>query len=421
MSNHGSTYDVCLVTTGHLSTNPRLVKEMHALRDTGYTVMVIACRFLDWADAVDADIDCNRIARSTLAFGPKASIFHRNCQRIRQRLSRIVAKYSTSWVRLRLSQHALHPVSFDLNRESCRIKARLYIAHNLAALPAAYKASRRAGGLLGFDAEDFHSGEYDHSSLENNPDLFATQQMERYFIPKCDYVTAASDGIGARYAELLNIPMPRTILNVFLKSDRDMRLSDDERTKERPVDAVSLYWFSQTIGPQRGLELIMQALVHLPKQFVLSLRGQWAAGYRNLFLSNARQLGVDDRVLELAPCRSEEMVARAACHDIGLALEMPHCENRDLCVTNKLFTYLNAGIPCVLTDTVGQRPFAERLPAAVRLIDGKNAEQASESIAELAENLQTAKQAARTAGDQYCWENERPKFLTIVESQIGQP
>jgi siroheme synthase len=44
---------VCWVTTGHPSTNPRLVKEADALIDAGYAVHVVACKFAGWANCAD--------------------------------------------------------------------------------------------------------------------------------------------------------------------------------------------------------------------------------------------------------------------------------------------------------------------------------------------------------------------------------
>ena len=46
-----------------------------------------------------------------------------------------------------------------LHAAACAVPADLYIAHYVAALPAAGAAAQRHGALLGFDAEDFHSGE----------------------------------------------------------------------------------------------------------------------------------------------------------------------------------------------------------------------------------------------------------------------
>ena len=131
---------------------------------------------------------------------------------------------------------------------------------------------------------------------------------------------------------------------------------------EKAEGTRTLYWFSQTIGPGRGLEDALAALPLLDDGIHLALRGRWADGYEAAFLSRAEALGVRDRVRWLAPVSPGELVVRTAQHDVGLALEQPHTRNREVCVTNKIFTYLLAGVPAVATETEGQRRICAHAP-----------------------------------------------------------
>src|SRR5829696_8064623 len=47
------TKHICLITPGHLSTNPRTVKEADALVGAGFEVTVIAADYLPWAQETD--------------------------------------------------------------------------------------------------------------------------------------------------------------------------------------------------------------------------------------------------------------------------------------------------------------------------------------------------------------------------------
>ena len=46
--------------------------------------------------------------------------------------------------------------------------------------------------------------------------------------------------------------------------------------------------------------------------------------------------------------------------DVGLALELSEPENRDLCLTNKVFTYMLAGNAMILSETSMQRSFKQQ-------------------------------------------------------------
>ena len=55
----------------------------------------------------------------------------------------------------------------------------------------------------------------------------------------------------------------------------------------------------------------------------------------------------------------DEIPAFAANFDVGLALELTIPDNRNICLTNKVFTYLLAGNAMILSDTAMQKAFNE--------------------------------------------------------------
>jgi len=236
---------ICLVTTSTPSANPRLVKEADALVSAGHDVHVVGAHWVDWATYADrmllasrgwsfSVVDWRKQVRPALWWS----------SRLRQHAARRL--YDVTGRGPRLAELALTRVAPEIGREVRRHAADLYIAHNLGALPIAIEAARRLGVAVGFDAEDFHSGQL---SPERDRLLHAiTESIECRTLPHCDYVTAAAPLIAEAYASLCGIPMPAVVLNVFSKRHRPQlpKASQDGR--------IRLYWFSQTIGPNRGLE-----------------------------------------------------------------------------------------------------------------------------------------------------------------------
>ncbi|MGB3543597.1 glycosyltransferase [Rubrivirga sp.] len=403
---------VCLVTTGHLSTNPRLAKEADALEGAGYAVRVVACRFWAWAEAADAAFNERRWPVRTIAFGDLAHGVAGSWIRVRHRLARElslqIGPTRVPGVALRRAAHYVTP---ELSQAAAAQPADLYIAHNLGALPAAAAAAQQYGTRLQFDAEDFHRGELQ----PNDPGRPLIEALEARYIPRCDAVTAASPGIARAYADALGIPLPTTILNVFPRSDLEVAVDPLELAAEVPPGARSLHWFSQTIGPHRGLEDAVAALPLLPNDMVLSLRGGWAPGYERDLRALADRLGVEPRLQVLGHCPPDQVVRRAAEHDVGLALEVGRTENRDVCVTNKAFTYLLAGLPVVATSTTGQRDVCRALPQATRLYDAGDPEGLARVLDDLLKD-DGARAAAEQAGrGRYTWDHEQDTFLSVVE------
>lgn len=408
---------ICLVTPGQPSTNPRLVKEADALCQAGYDVQVVACKYQVWADEADAAFEDRDWPIEWLRYGPMASRPRDLWQRLRRRGSKELVGLIGRWHSL--AERAFHYAIPELTQLVRQVPADLYIAHNLAALPPAARAAEQHSAALGFDAEDFHRGELPDTP-ENILDRAITADLEERYIPRCDYVTAASDGIGTAYADTLGIEPPITILNVFPWSERENNVSAAKLGEEVPDGARSLYWFSQTIGPDRGLEDALRALPHLSDDVLLSLRGGWSPGYEDSFRDQARRLGVANRVRHLNLVPPDELILRTAQHDVGLALEPGSSPNNMIAVSNKFFTYLLGGIPIVATDTPGQRPVVDDLSEVARSYAPGDMDGFTGAASALLDATGLRQEALRAARDRYCWDVEREAFLTVVRRTLGE-
>jgi len=318
------------------------------------------------------------------------------------------------------AKRALGRVHDELVNAASRVRPDLYIAHYLPALLVAESASRRTKAGIAFDAEDFHRGEFG-AGLADRRERRLVEWVERHYIPRCRYVTAASDGIADAYAACLGIERPTTVLNVFSLTERESHVARELCEQERAADVRTLYWFSQIIGRGRGLEDAVDALAQLDPGVVLCIRGRWAAGYERELMARARMRGVANRVRTLPPVYPHELVALTARHDIGLALEPPRTINSTICLSNKLFTYLLAGIPVVATATDGQRRIAGELGSAVRLYQSGDSQDLAAAVRGLLTDTMARATAHRLASERFNWEVERDRFLQLVHAHVGPP
>lgn len=398
---------VCLVTPGHLSTNPRLVKEADALVTEGYEVTIVAARFISWADEADKEFADRVWQVEKVPFGPLAGRRQHLWQSLGRRASLLIFRLTGA-----LAAQAFHPVVPALTRAVCAVKADLYIAHNLAALPAACAAARRYGARLGFDAEDFHRGELTEAP-EQDLALRLTQTIEDTYLPGCDYVTAASPGIARAYAAACGIDEPTVVLNVFPKSDAPTALALKETT------APSLYWFSQTVGPNRGLETVIEAMGLSKSRPMLFLRGSPAMGYVETLSDLARRHGVIDCLHLLPTAPPGAMVRLASQYDLGIASEPGHTVNNRIALSNKLFTFLLAGVPVLASSTPAQVEIAAEMSGAVLLYPQNDAQALARHIDDLCQSLERlahARKAAWQLGQtRFNWNVESAKFLSVAQ------
>jgi len=339
---------VCIITPGAIGSNPRVVKEADALHEAGFQVSVIATRTLDLTEPRDEAL----------------------IQRIRWRLQRIDLRSRFGWRLRRLSQFAafgaysatrvgpigewaLSPFTAALSTATRKIAADLYVAHYPSALPAAAAAARRHGALYAYDAEDYHLGDWPEDASYNH-ERHLVGAVEKSYLPGCAYVTAASPGIADALASTYRIECPRVLLNVS-----PMRQAPSGPTPRGvATPGPSVYWFSQTIGPNRGLECAVRAIAIAATRPHLYLRGTPVAGYAEKLQSLATRDGVADR-LHYFPCAApDDMERLASAYDLGLVSETGHTLARKVCLTNKLFSYLLAGIPPLMSATPAHQSFA---------------------------------------------------------------
>lgn len=398
-----------------MASNPRLVKEADALQSAGFQVRVVAGNYMPAIQPLDQTI-LSQAPWSwvQVELGTKTSYFSRRLwQEAAKKLARI------GWVpHLSIATWAHSPVSMQLAQAAMAEPADLYIAHCLAALPAAAIAAKKHHARLGFDAEDFHVGEL-LDTPENQIEIRVRDRIERTLLPRCHHLTAASPGIAAAYAKRYGVSM-QPILNVFSLSEAP---ASPPRQQDRLGQEPSLYWFSQTIGPGRGLELIVQALGKMDNRVRLCLRGIPSVGYVEQLTQLAKQLGIDDRLQFLPPAPPNEMVRLAAEHDLGLSLELTHPHNRAICLTNKIFTYLLAGLPVVMSHTPAQAEFSQHIEGAAILINTQNPEAIALALDAFfcdPRKLENARAKAWALGrSQYNWEIEQQILIDSVERALA--
>ncbi len=414
---------ICLVSPGNLASNPRLIKEADALHDAGYRVTAIACNYTEALEAYDDEIA--RTVGWTAVRVPRPG-GERIAGAAAQLAGRVMDAVGLD-IPVNVAAAAYGGPFAALRTAALGQKADLYIAHYVAALPAAAAAAARHGALLGFDAEDFHSGEGQGGDAEEFR-MELVKRIEESVLPACRHFTAASPLIARAYGALYGVT-PATVLNVFPLSmappsprSAPSQSAASQSTSSTAVGGLRAYWFSQTIGLDRGLQSFIRAMARARTRVTLDIRGGNRWGHGDTLLALARELGIGDRVTILPMAAPERMVTLAADYDLGLSLETDATQSRRLCLTNKIFTYLLAGIPVLMSDTPAQSELAPQLGSAGligSLADPQSLAHALDRLGDPAA-LAGAKQTAwRLGRERYNWDYEKTALLQSVAAALG--
>lgn len=404
---------VALLISQHFSNAPRAQKEAAAIASLGAEVTV----FGSWWNEELAEEDLRLASSAGVNYVPLLDQRpgKRGCliPKLRARLARELYT-RTKWVlpeafgtTPRLMLRAIHRLRPDLTMVHC--EAGLWAGCRLI----------EQGYCVGVDFEDWFSEDLLPEARKNRP-VSAIAEAEIFLLKNCKVCFATSSAMARTLAGKAGLSRePLVVPNCFPWKDRAVALDGprDLRGKE-----VSFYWYSQTIGPGRGLEALGQSLRGVHGNWKLRLRGVLRAP--DGWLEQTFPPDVLKRTEILSPVPNHELLGRHMSHDVGLALEIPFCKSRDLTATNKIFDYLRAGLAVIATNTAGQSEVMADCPDAGWVIP------AGENIA-FTTALQTAvddpvgllrrKQAALEAAERHwSWERYEPSLVRLIGSVLSE-
>jgi hypothetical protein len=399
------------------SSNPRVIKEAEALASAGFKVTAVT----------SALPGASRIPMSRSgAYG---------LRNLNKRSSwwglwrhRILKKSAPLWPRaLRAQVDAYGSLFVDLLRylESSSGDA-VRIAHLEPSLLAS--AYHDCLGSIFCDFEDWYSEDLLPGS--RSPGLTTVlKRTEEAALKQSLGCWCTSQAMASSLSAAYRCAEPLVVRNVF---PRRLREDIDGQWKDRPdmarhltannpvsrplVDGpVSIYWFSQTIGPGRGLEHLLLALESVQGSWELHLRG--GSGLYSHWFEEICPACIKKKVFIHDLVSLEEVTSRAAEHDVGYCGEPLVPENKNVTISNKFFHYLQAGLAIVASSTAGQQEAAAAAQGAANIYAPGNIQELSKVLQNLVSNreeLLEARSCSFRAGATLCWENESPKLVEAV-------
>ena len=157
----------------------------------------------------------------------------------------------------------------------------------------------------------------------------------------------------------------------------------------------------------------------------LALRGRPQSGYLESLRALAASHAPELRIVHPAPAPPDQMIDLARGFDVGLALEQMTPRNRQLCVTNKPFTYIMAGVAVAISDTPGQHALGVDLREGAALVPPGDVDALAATFAQWMREparLDGAKRAAwQAAVRRWRWDHEleRGRLCAAVREALS--
>lgn len=407
---------ICILTQSHLCRNPRVVKESVALAAAGFQVVIITT--FTYPDLLAEDL---KLIQNT-GIRLKGAINMIPSQapgwyRLKERLGRRLAGEAIA----RFGLETVYALGYDYRKNlkaAILEQADLYTCHQEISTAIGCRLMD-LGFKAAFDFEDWYSHDLLPEANRSRP-IRLLEGYEKTALQRGVLSYTTSEAMASALGAFAGTAPPRVLQNVFPFSDREHL---DHQIKDRVDQALpSIHWYSQTIGPGRGIEFLIESLHDVSTPVEFHLRGNLFQGFQQELIGRFPE-NKGHRLIFHPLVPPGELLSRIAEHDIGLATEEYVPDSRNLTITNKILQYLQGGIAVVASDTAGQQEVAREAPEAVSLFKNKDRKGLVSVLNRLLlnrEQMTAAKMAALDAArEKFCWEKQETRLITWIADTLN--
>jgi glycosyltransferase involved in cell wall biosynthesis len=285
-------------------------------------------------------------------------------------------------------------------------------ANDIATLIPGYFAARLSGAKLVYDTHEYAVGVPYRKAVW----AWLAATIERLLIGRCDAVITVSDGIAERLQERYGLEQrPAVVRNV---PDLPPPGDAPDLREEMGIGSAPLVLHQGAVAEGRGGGNLVRAVAEMDSAHLLFLGadGAFAEGLRDL----GRGAGLDGRLHFHPPVPLTELLSYTTQADVGVSLLEDTCENHRLALPNKLFEYLAAGLPVVVSDLPEMSRLVGQRGVGWTTDPGDPADIASVLTLALEDrNDASLHERVRAAAAELNWPHERSR-LTGLYAALGQ-
>ncbi len=287
----------------------------------------------------------------------------------------------------------------------------IYHAHDLNTLLAGYLAKKRLGGKLVYDSHEL----YVERNTLPKPAPRAKKVvgwLEGFLLKEVDEVITVNKSIAKELKKRYKIKLPAVVMNTpkynLVEKPKSLRLELGISAGEKIII------YSGSITFNRGLEQLIESLQFL-ENYSLVLMGFGREAYLEDLKNVARKAGVENRLYFFGPVPHEEVPVYVAGADVGAAPILNASLSYYLCSPNKLFEFIQAGIPAVGSNFPELSSVIEgnKIGYTFDPEDPKDIAKAVEKIFADPKKYQQMKKNTQEVAKIYNWEKEQEKLIKI--------
>jgi len=271
-------------------------------------------------------------------------------------------------------------------------------ANDLDTLPANYLASRIRHKPLIYDSHEYFT---EVPELIGRPIVRAIwKSLEKLLVPKVNAAYTVCDSIAGVYRDLYGVDF-KVIRNLPVYSKEEITPAEQQPETDRPK--IILYQGALNLG--RGVESAIRAMQYLEGAEL------WLAGDGDLTVQLKElvtELKLEPKVKFLGRLPLDELSKVTRQTSLGISLEEDLGLNYRFALPNKLFDYIQAGVPVLVSNLPEMKRIVDQYQ--IGMIADTHQRKDLAEIMKMAlfdeEKISIWKQNLPKAARELCWENE---------------
>lgn len=286
----------------------------------------------------------------------------------------------------------------------------LCVACDLDTLVPCYLATSLAGKTLVYDAHEYFTGQ--QGLAERRVKYLTWKRVEKLLVPKIKHMITVSDSLADLYRHEYGVN-PVVIRN--LASPVNHLVPHGRGELGAADDELLVVFQGSGINEGRGARELISAMKGIERvRLVIIGSGDIIESVR----LSAQESEAGDRILFLPRMSWEEMMRYTMSCDAGLSLDTDTCINQRYSLPNKLFDYIAAGIPAVVSPLPEVSSIIERYGCGVVLgeMTSRTIRTALEKLRDDRGYILSLQKKAREARKELTWEKEKLKEQEFFKS-----
>ncbi len=287
-------------------------------------------------------------------------------------------------------------------------RCQLLVANDLDTLPANYFASKIKHCPLLYDSHEYFT---EVPELVNRKKVQRCwEKIEKCLVPHLPFAVTVNESLSRIYSEKYHIPF-YSIRNLPFKQKQCKKINVDSYFSF-PVKHILIYQGALNMG--RGIETLIDSISYLNHETVLIIAGQ--GDIENELKQRVLNQHLSQNVLFLGRIPLDDLFAYTTTADLGFSLEEPMGNNYYYALPNKLFDYIQAGVPVICSDFPEMRNIINQYHVG-KTVPSCNSKELASIINEILHDIQQLtqwKENCRTASLELCWEKEKQKLIQLL-------